>query len=126
MTLSRVDFPQPEGLVSATNSLGAHLSARRRILSFPRLDDATWVAVDESNSSYLDGTSPLPTALDAKHQADMQKMSALSGEAFDKAYLDLETSLFGPGHSYGAVAPLIGIICVVTRWREPGGSMRPC
>jgi uncharacterized membrane protein len=54
----------PHAVVSATNSLGAHLSARRRILSFPRLDDATWVAVDESNGSYLDGTSPLPMALD--------------------------------------------------------------
>jgi len=54
----------PHAVVSATNSLGAHLSARRRILSFPRLDDATWVAVDESNGSYLDGTSPLPAALD--------------------------------------------------------------
>jgi hypothetical protein len=29
--------------------------------------------------------------------------------AFDKAYADLEHSLFGPGHSYGAVAPLVGI-----------------
>jgi hypothetical protein len=29
--------------------------------------------------------------------------------AFDKAYAELETSLFGPGHSYGAVAPLIGV-----------------
>jgi putative membrane protein len=31
----------------------------------------------------------LPTALDAKHQAEMQKMSALSGEAFDKAYVKM-------------------------------------
>jgi putative membrane protein len=31
----------------------------------------------------------LPTALDPKHQADMQKMSALSGEAFDKAYVKM-------------------------------------
>lgn len=31
----------------------------------------------------------LPTALDAKHQADMQKMSALSGEAFDRAYVKM-------------------------------------
>lgn len=31
----------------------------------------------------------LPTALDAKHQADMQKMAALSGEAFDKAYVKM-------------------------------------
>jgi hypothetical protein len=29
--------------------------------------------------------------------------------AFDKAYAELETSLFGRGHAYGAVAPLIGI-----------------
>jgi hypothetical protein len=51
-------------VVSATNSLGAHLSARRRILSFPRIDDATWVAVDETNGSYLDGTGPLPMETD--------------------------------------------------------------
>jgi hypothetical protein len=29
--------------------------------------------------------------------------------AYDKAYAELEQSLFGPGHSYGAVAPLVGI-----------------
>ena len=29
--------------------------------------------------------------------------------AFDKAYADLEASLFGPGHAYGAVAPLVGL-----------------
>ena len=31
----------------------------------------------------------LPTALGAKHQAEMQKMSALSGEAFDRAYVKM-------------------------------------
>lgn len=31
----------------------------------------------------------LPAALDPKHQADMQKMSALSGEAFDKEYVKM-------------------------------------
>ena len=46
-------------VVSATNSLGAHLSARRRILSFPLLSDATWVAVDETRASYLDRSDPL-------------------------------------------------------------------
>jgi hypothetical protein len=51
-------------VVSTTNALGAHLSARRRILSFPRLDDATWVAVDETNGSYLDGAAPLPMETD--------------------------------------------------------------
>ena len=44
----------PAAVVSATNSLGAHLSARRRILSFPLLADATWVAVDETRASFLD------------------------------------------------------------------------
>lgn len=29
----------------------------------------------------------LPTALDAKHQADMDKLSKLSGDAFDRAYM---------------------------------------
>ena len=31
----------------------------------------------------------LPTALDAKHQADVQKLSALSGDKFDKTYVDM-------------------------------------
>ena len=31
--------------------------------------------------------------------------------AFDRAYAELETSLFGEGHSYGAIAPLVGISC---------------
>ena len=43
-----------DAVVSATNTLGAHLSARRRILSFPRLRDATWLAVDSTRLSYLD------------------------------------------------------------------------
>ena len=47
-------------VVSATNSLGAHLSARRRIFSFPVLRDATWVAADEKKPSYFDrASSPL-------------------------------------------------------------------
>jgi uncharacterized membrane protein len=49
-------------VVSATNSLGAHLSARRRVLSWPKLSDATWVAADETRSSYTDRVAPLPTA----------------------------------------------------------------
>jgi hypothetical protein len=43
-----------DAVVSATNTLGAHLSARRRLLSFPRLRDATWLAVDSTRLSYLD------------------------------------------------------------------------
>jgi uncharacterized membrane protein len=49
-------------VVSTTNVLGAHLSARRRILSVPKLGDATWVAVDETRSSYADRVAPLPSA----------------------------------------------------------------
>ena len=48
--------------VSATNSLGAHLSARSRILSFPYIQDATWVAVDETRPGYADRLAWLPAA----------------------------------------------------------------
>ena len=41
-------------VVTATNTLGAHLSARPRILSFPVLDGATWVAYDANHPSYED------------------------------------------------------------------------
>ena len=37
------------------------------------------------------GMTP-PAALDAKHQAEMQKMSALSGEKFDKEYVKMMVS----------------------------------
>jgi hypothetical protein len=49
-------------VVSATNSLGAHLSERRRILSFPLLLDATWVAVDETRPSFGDSNARKPFA----------------------------------------------------------------
>ena len=44
----------PRSPVSATNTLGAHLSERRRVFSFPVLGDSTWVAVDEQRPSYRD------------------------------------------------------------------------
>jgi uncharacterized membrane protein len=40
--------------VSATNNLGAHLSERQRVFSFPVLREARWVAVDLTRPSYLD------------------------------------------------------------------------
>ncbi|HTK23368.1 MAG TPA: DUF2079 domain-containing protein, partial [Gaiella sp.] len=40
--------------VSATNNLGAHLSERRRVFSFPVLGEARWVAVDLERPSYRD------------------------------------------------------------------------
>jgi hypothetical protein len=40
--------------VSATNTMGAHLSARRRIYSFPLLNGARWIVVDTLRMSYAD------------------------------------------------------------------------
>jgi uncharacterized membrane protein len=50
-------------VVSATNTLGAHLSARRRVLSFPYVQDAKWIAADETDPGYADRLAPLPTAV---------------------------------------------------------------
>jgi uncharacterized membrane protein len=53
----------PDGaVVSATNSLGAHLSARRRVLSFPFMQDARWIVADETQPGYADRFAPLATA----------------------------------------------------------------
>ncbi|MEP6908863.1 MAG: DUF2079 domain-containing protein [Actinomycetota bacterium] len=55
----------PDGaVVSATNSLGSHLSARRRFLSFPYIQDARWIAADETQPGYADRWDPLATAQD--------------------------------------------------------------
>jgi uncharacterized membrane protein len=48
--------------VSSTNGLGAHLSARRRVFSFPLVREARWVAVDLRRASYLDRRSSPSTA----------------------------------------------------------------
>jgi hypothetical protein len=54
---TRVLRAVPAGVpVSATNTLGAHLSNRRRIFSFPVLREARWVAVDLDRPSYLDAS----------------------------------------------------------------------
>lgn len=51
-----------DAVVTATNSLGAHLSGRRRVLSFPVLADATWIAADETRPGYRDRIAPLATS----------------------------------------------------------------
>jgi uncharacterized membrane protein len=59
-----VDLIPAEAPVSSTNGLGAHLSARRRVFSFPVLQEAAWVAVDLRRASYLDRRSaPSTTAI---------------------------------------------------------------
>jgi uncharacterized membrane protein len=50
-------------VVSATNTLGAHLSARNRVLSFPFVQDAVWIAADETSPGYADRFAPLPAAV---------------------------------------------------------------
>ena len=53
----------PAGVVvTASNSLGAHLSDRRRILSFPYVQDATWIAADETIPGWADRIAPIPAA----------------------------------------------------------------
>jgi uncharacterized membrane protein len=52
----------PDAPVSSTNGLGAHLSARRRVFSFPVIGNARWVAVDLRRASYLDRRSAPSTA----------------------------------------------------------------
>jgi uncharacterized membrane protein len=49
-------------VVSATNSLGSHLSGRHRFLSFPHIEDAEWIAADETQPGYADRWDPLATA----------------------------------------------------------------
>jgi uncharacterized membrane protein len=57
-----VDLVPSGAAVSSTNGLGAHLSARRRVLSWPVVRDAEWVAVDLRRASYLDRRSAPSTA----------------------------------------------------------------
>jgi uncharacterized membrane protein len=51
-----------DAVVSATNTLGAHLSARARVLSFPFVQDSRWIAADETQPGYADRYAPIPTA----------------------------------------------------------------
>jgi uncharacterized membrane protein len=57
-----VDLVPSDAAVSSTNGLGAHLSARRRVFSFPVVREAGWVAVDLRRASYLDRRSEASTA----------------------------------------------------------------
>ena len=50
-----------DAVVTATNSLGAHLSERRRVHSFPFLHDSEWIAADETRPGYADRISALAT-----------------------------------------------------------------
>jgi hypothetical protein len=49
----------PAAPVSATNRLGAHLSERERIFSFPTLEEAEWAVVDTADPSVGDMRDPV-------------------------------------------------------------------
>jgi uncharacterized membrane protein len=74
-------FIPPGAVVSATNNLGAHLSARPRFLSFPVLDDATWVAYDGKHPSFADR---LVTGEEAHNQLLLLKHSPDWKRVFDR------------------------------------------
>jgi uncharacterized membrane protein len=62
-TAARAVALVPDGdPVSVSNSMGAHLSARRRVLSFPYVLDARWIVVDERLPGYADRQAPLAYA----------------------------------------------------------------
>jgi uncharacterized membrane protein len=62
VALRAVDVIPDDAVVSASNSMGAHLSARRRVLSFPYVQDATWIAADETVPSWADRLAAIPAA----------------------------------------------------------------
>jgi uncharacterized membrane protein len=73
----------PDGVpVSATNALGAHLSDRRRIFSFPVLREAEWVAVDSTRLTFLDSLRPRrarPALTALRHNPDWRLVFAEDG-----------------------------------------------
>ncbi len=50
-----VNLIPKDAVVSVGNGVGAHLSARRRVLTFPVIADATWVIVDTKLAAMADG-----------------------------------------------------------------------
>jgi putative membrane protein len=53
------------------------------------IDDHGKAAKEMQPAAATDGIS-LPTQLDAAHQAQLQQLSGLSGDAFDKAYVSMQ------------------------------------
>ena len=62
ITERALELVPADAVVSASNSVGAHLSERRRILSFPLRRDADWVVVDATRPGNFDSIKPLPYA----------------------------------------------------------------
>jgi hypothetical protein len=62
ITERALELVPADAVVSASNSVGAHLSERRRILSFPLRRDADWVVVDATRPGNFDSIKPRPYA----------------------------------------------------------------
>jgi uncharacterized membrane protein len=58
VAVEAVELIPPGEPVSATNTLGAHLSERRRVFSYPVVREARWIAVDEQRPSLGDRLNP--------------------------------------------------------------------
>ena len=72
----------PGAPVTATNALGAHLSERRRIFSFPYLRSAAWVIVDEQKPSlgdHNDKQGGLKRILELRRDPRFRLVSAADG-----------------------------------------------
>jgi uncharacterized membrane protein len=71
----------PDAPVSATNSLGAHLSERKRIFSFPYLRGAEWVVVDKQKPSLGDHNDKhgLPQIEHLRRDSRFRLVSAADG-----------------------------------------------
>lgn len=67
--------------VSATNSLGAHLSERKRIYSFPYVKGADWVVVDEQKPSLGDHNDKggLPRIEKLRHDPRFRLVASADG-----------------------------------------------
>jgi uncharacterized membrane protein len=70
-----------DAAVSATNSLGAHLSERKRIYSFPYVRAAEWVIVDEQKPSLGDHNDKggLPRIEALRHDPRFRLVSSADG-----------------------------------------------
>jgi hypothetical protein len=59
----------PDDSVSATNQVGAHLSARRKIFLFPVVRDARWVVVDSDDPWHTANDDPVQSRRFARQLA---------------------------------------------------------
>jgi uncharacterized membrane protein len=54
VALHAISLVPAQAPISASNTIGAHVSARRRVFSFPLLREARWIVVDTLRMSYGD------------------------------------------------------------------------